>query len=653
MVFLALPTVTSLLAQVVTSQDPNRVSAGFVMLAPTASETTYLVRNDGSIAHTWPSGGPPGVAVRFLPGGELLRTGTISSSVFFEGKGVGGRLEKRTWDGQLTWSYTLPSPEKYILHHDIDVLPNGNVLAIAWELRTKAEAVAAGRAASNTPEGGIWSEAIFEIRPDVPSGGTIVWEWHVWDHLVQDIRPADANFGTVARNYRRIDINYDGSNANPATDPDWLHLNAVTYNAELDQILISSRPWSEIWIIDHSTTTAEAATASGGKRGHGGDLLYRWGNPHSYRAGPLESQQLFNQHDAHWIAADLPGAGNVLVFNNGVGRGYASSDELKLPVDENGNYIVRSDGTFGPAKPAWTFGANAGPNFFSLTAGSSQRLRNGNTLVCLPNAARVVEATQEGDIVWDLNLGAGEAGGFTFRATRFPADTEQFVDTELALKAPEIRNAASHTASILAPGALGVAEGTGFAEEPEVAVTDAKGVTRPARTVAVETSTVTFQVPRDAAPGPARVEVEAADGGTQRQDFRINTVAPAIFSANGDGEGVGAIIAIIDAPAGRLIREAYRLDRTTNRYVPDPLALTGQTFLSLFGTGISSSPATPAVRVGDVAVPVQSVTPLPEFLGLDQVNIGPLPASLSGMSNTPITITVDGATANEVVVSFQ
>ena len=94
-----------------------------------------------------------------------------------------------------------------------------------------------------------------------------------------------------------------------AAQPDWLHINAVAYNAELDQIMLSVFEFSEIWVIDHSTTTAEAAGHEGGKYGKGGDLLYRWGNPRAYRAGTVKDQKLFGQHNAHWIAKGFPARG--------------------------------------------------------------------------------------------------------------------------------------------------------------------------------------------------------------------------------------------------------------------------------------------------------------------------------------------------------
>jgi hypothetical protein len=59
----------------------------------------------------------------------------------------------------------------------------------------------------------------------------------------------------------------------------WNHMNSIDYNPTFDQIAMSVRGNSEVWIIDHSTTTAQAKGHTGGKYGKGGDLLYRYGNP--------------------------------------------------------------------------------------------------------------------------------------------------------------------------------------------------------------------------------------------------------------------------------------------------------------------------------------------------------------------------------------
>src|SRR5262249_47592681 len=100
-------------------------------------------------------------------------------------------------------------------------------------------------------------------------------------------------------------------------NPDWMHINAVAYNAELDQVVLSSPNFCEIWIIDHGTTSEEARGHTGGHWGKGGDLLYRWGNPQAYRKGSNGEQRLFFQHNIQWIPPGLRGEGHLLVFNNG------------------------------------------------------------------------------------------------------------------------------------------------------------------------------------------------------------------------------------------------------------------------------------------------------------------------------------------------
>src|SRR5262249_12700676 len=157
----------------------------------------------------------------------------------------------------------------------------------------------------------------------------------------------------------------------------------VAYNAELDQVMMSVYEFSEIWVIDHSTTTAEASGHKGGRSGRGGDLLYRWGNPRAYRAGAVKDQRLFGQHDSHWIAKGLPGEGHVLVFNNGMrrtGGAYSSVEEIVLPVAANGRYEYTPGKAFGPERPVWTYAAPKRTDFYAPFISGAARLPNGNTL---------------------------------------------------------------------------------------------------------------------------------------------------------------------------------------------------------------------------------------------------------------------------------
>jgi hypothetical protein len=262
---------------------------------------------------------------------------------------------------------------------------------------------------------------------------------------VQDFDDKKANHGEVGAHPELIDINFGESTiaamvakpdeleklraigyvggagrrgATPQTD--WLHVNAVTYNAELDQIMLSVFEFSEIWVIDHGTKTAEAAGHEGGKYGKGGDLLYRWGNPRAHRAGTVKDQRLFGQHNAQWVAKGLPGEGHALVFNNGMkrtGGAYSTVDEIVLPVDDKGHYEHTKGKPYGPDKAVWSYAAAKKTDFYAPFISGAQRLANGNTLICSGTNGTVFEVTPKDEIVWKYvnptrgNSGFGGFGG--------------------------------------------------------------------------------------------------------------------------------------------------------------------------------------------------------------------------------------------------
>ncbi len=113
-------------------------------------------------------------------------------------------------------------------------MPNGNVLVITWERETTAEAIAAGR--QNLPAGEIWPTAIFEYEQDGLNGANVVWEWHLWDHLIQDADSTKDKYGVLADHTELLDINYPR-----APNGRFDHANALTYNPTLDQIVFSGR----------------------------------------------------------------------------------------------------------------------------------------------------------------------------------------------------------------------------------------------------------------------------------------------------------------------------------------------------------------------------------------------------------------------------
>ena len=132
--------------------------------------------------HNWtsPGGHRPGMSAYLLEDGSLLRTANIAQTAIgnFSGGGTAGKVERISWEGDLLWSYEHSSTE-YISHHDIEPMPNGNILMIAWESKTEEEGQQAGRnpaIASDAPGGsnGVWPDKIVEIQPNGTTGGDVV-----------------------------------------------------------------------------------------------------------------------------------------------------------------------------------------------------------------------------------------------------------------------------------------------------------------------------------------------------------------------------------------------------------------------------------------------------------------------------------------------
>ena len=282
-------------------------------------------------------------------------------------------------------------------------LPNGNVLILAWEYKSTAEAIAAGRDPTLLPDNAVWPEHIIEVQQTGPTSGEIVWEWHIWDHIIQDFDPSKANFGAVEDHPELLDLNFV-SDIPELGDADWMHINSIDYNENLDQIILGSPGLNEFYIIDHSTTLAEAASHSGGNSGKGGDILYRWGNPIAYRQGTVDDQQLFGHHDVHWVVEGTLDAGKIMVFNNGPDRpgGNASSvDIINPPIDNNGNYIYQQGTAFGPESAEWIYQDENPTDWYSSFISGAQRLPNGNTLICSGAEGRFFEIDTNKEIVWE------------------------------------------------------------------------------------------------------------------------------------------------------------------------------------------------------------------------------------------------------------
>lgn len=411
---------------------------GYTLFTP--NENTYLIDNCGRLVHSWQSTYNSGKSVYLLENGDLLRTCYVQNNIF-SGGGSGGRIEKRSWDNTLLWSYNF-SNSNYYQHHDIEPMPNGNILVLCWEYKSLVDAILAGRDPSSLADNELWPTYIIEVEPVGSNSINIVWEWHLWDHLIQDIDPSKPNYGVVANHPEKLDVNFYKGNGKK----DWLHCNSIDYNSELDQIVISSRALSEFYIIDHSTTTAQAATSSGGNFGKGGDFLYRWGNPASYDNGSNLDQKLFGQHDVQWIENNFLDGGKIILFNNGQGRDYSSIDIISPLTDVNGNYILNNN-LFGPIDPEWVYTDVIPNDFYASFISGVQRLSNGNTLICDGPHGTFFEIDSLKNIVWEyvnpiangiaLSQGSSIPTGnngwanSTFQCTKYPVDYPAFNQKDL------------------------------------------------------------------------------------------------------------------------------------------------------------------------------------------------------------------------------
>lgn len=406
---------------------------GYTLIAPMASTETFLINNCGELVNSWTkSNYIPGPVVYLLEDGSILRTCKLSTGNIITG-GSGGRLERYDWNDSLIWSYNFDAPN-FRQHHDVKVLPNGNILVLAWDVRSRLDAIAAGLDTNHFNDE-VWSEKVTEITPIGTDSAVVVWEWKLWDHLVQDHDSTKNNFGPIT-NRHKIDLNYFNNNG---ISKDYFHANGLDYNPVLDQIIICIRNYDEFWIIDHSTTTAQAATDTGGNTGLGGSILYRWGNPEAYGRGTINDKELFGPHDPNWIPTGFRDAGQIMVFNNGYNAPVQVSkvQTLITPLGQNGTYNYNPSLSFEPSSASWEYEM---PVFVDFVSGAN-RLANGNTFITSGPDARLYEIDANDSLVWEyvspmqgngpVSQGMMPAGSTVFRTYRYGENYPAFATNTL------------------------------------------------------------------------------------------------------------------------------------------------------------------------------------------------------------------------------
>jgi hypothetical protein len=404
--------------------DASRACYGYTLFG--ARGTTYLLDMEGRVVHTWPVGTNP----HLLDDGDVLDAANDDPSGFTGFKEV-------SWNGTTVWQY-LETRTTYHPHHDFVRIFNPELgayttLYVANKDFTRAQCIAAGANPATVPSTGAQMDAVVEV--DV--SGNIVWEWCFFDHVVQDWDPNKPHYvgagHTVADYPGKLNINLPGH----PLKQDWLHINAVDYNQDLNQVVVNSVQ-GEFYVIDHGSTfiagdpagsTALAATSAG-------DFLYRFGDPARYNQGDKPSiledwtqsttgnKQLGGAHHVSWIGSGLVGAGHFLIFDNGQYLSEHTPQSYVLEINpfldasgiDTGNYVnppaADYDSWTAPAvtektpkqmsrQIVWSYSSKSNLTLFSHIGCSAQRLPNGNTLICADTEGYIVEVTADGQAVWE------------------------------------------------------------------------------------------------------------------------------------------------------------------------------------------------------------------------------------------------------------
>ncbi|GEM_PF-923784 len=638
-------------AQVLVLND-IRATEGYRLVARLNETDATLIDKNDNVVHRWTSKYQLSSVAYLMPNGDLLRTCIMGNPTITAG-GAAGRIELLAWDSSVTWAYEYNLPNA-TTHHDVKLLPNGNFLILIWEYVTRDEAIAAGIDPGHVTSKGIFFESLIEVKPKEGFGGDIVWKWRLLDHMVQDIDPNKPNYGTASEHPELVNVHFA---ANPST-ADWFHANGIDYNPDLDQIVISVRAISEVWIIDHSTTTEEAASHSGGRQGKGGDLLYRWGNPGVWGGGGADRQQIDVQHNAHWIKPGLQGSGHLLIFSNLIpGQSQKSRVvEIELPLLPDGSYYREEGKEFGPDGFVWSYESATPNDFYSSFISGAERLPNGNTLICSGGQGRILEVTPEKEVLWDYwDGGVGNTQRVNiFRSYWYPSSFEGFKNSPLYQPPLTVLNGGTIRPGPVGQDSLVYAAADSFVNST-VEILDGSGKTLPAALNYVEPSSMTFVVPAQAQPGPGRVIVRNSTGQEYRVEIRIDPTAPGLFAASGTGEGVGAIY-IERADTGE-IAPAFYFNDAAFEYQPAPIsvqAMEGGVYLLIPATGIRAAIPDGSIEValGDVTVPVADIQ-AQDLPGVDMIKAGPLPMVLASTGVQQVVVTAAGKKSNAVLVALQ
>ncbi len=398
-----------------TIYDPDKSWNGFTVLSPLATQAVLVIDMNGNVVKRWDdfnnsAGGP----ARVLPGGHVVAASGArpphQESVELIQRDFTGNVSWRfsrneqikTRDGNTIWSARQHHdwqreslPAGYYSPESKPAIDGENTLILTHTDRTQPKV-------ADRP---LEDDRLIEVSPK----GEIVWEWVASDHIDELGFAPDARAAIKAANaFNAARASYD-----------WLHINSATYlgpNQWFDKgdtrfapnnIIISSREASLLAIV-----------------GRDGSIVWRLGPDFSASKELRAIRQIIGQHHAHFIPKGLPGAGNLLVFDNGGSSGYGFAN----PIAPDGRgAFARATSRVLEINPVtlelvWSY---ANPRFFSTNISGAQRLPNGNTLITAGAGGRMFEVTREGTVVWEymFPLFSGpNASNAVYRSYRIPYD---------------------------------------------------------------------------------------------------------------------------------------------------------------------------------------------------------------------------------------
>lgn len=386
------------------------------------SADVYLVDNCGEIINEWPNVADPELHPKILPNGNLV---VLQDD----------EILQYDWDGSIAKRIQLNTSQnpRLKLVYETILMDNGNFLCIVRKSYSTSELRAMGLSFNGQNPSVL--DGVVELDG---ASGDVVWEWNIGDHMIQDRDASVGNYGVVDDHPELVNIGDIGQ-------VDWENyesfmINGFAYNEELDQIALSVRKMSEVMIIDHSTTTEEAASHSGGTSGKGGDILFRFGDPANYGRGSEDDRVLYFQHNPNWIKYGEH-KGKIICFNNGLSRPnttfdtrYSEAIIFDPTVDADGNFVQDADGEFLLDEDHISYsGLEDDARFYSSYTSGAVVQPNGNIYITVGATSQMMELAPNGDKVWEYQ---NPFRDYQYRSERYPLDYEGFEGQVLLPQGP-------------------------------------------------------------------------------------------------------------------------------------------------------------------------------------------------------------------------